>query len=86
MTLILFQEVLNTGLIITFASFDPTGLVEKMSTKPPNVKLGEITYEMFEYTWYFDVGVNICIALFMSIFTSNLVEYSIYARAAIKRL
>jgi hypothetical protein len=86
MTQILFQEVLNTGIIITFASFDPTGLVEKMSTKPANIEVGQITYNMFEYTWYFDVGVNICIALVMSIFTSNIIEYLTYVKAALKRL
>jgi hypothetical protein len=41
---------------------------------------------MFEWTWYFDVGVNICIALVMSIFTSNVIEYLTYVKVAIKRL
>lgn len=84
--LILLQEVLNTGIIITFASFDPTGLVESMSTKPENVKVGKITYHMFEYDWYFDVGVVICIALAMSIFTSNIFEFFNYIRRSLKRM
>lgn len=86
LTQILFQEVLNTGIIITFVSFDPTGFVEKVSTKPENVKLEKVAYNMFESQWYFDVGIVICIALTMNILASNVWDYLVYAKAAISRL
>lgn len=82
----MFQEVLNTGIVVTFVSFDPTGIVEKMSTKPENVKIPKITYNMFESQWYFDVGIVICIALTMNIFSSNVADFLAYFRVAIQRL
>jgi hypothetical protein len=82
LTNILFQEVLNTGVVITLVSFDPTGLVNSLSLKPENVKLRRLTYNWFESDWYFVVGKVICIALIMSCFTANLIDILKYTKIA----
>jgi hypothetical protein len=85
LTNILFQEVLNTGVVITLVSFDPTGLVNSLALKPENVKLRRLTFNWFESDWYFDVGKVICIALNMSCFTANLIDILKYTIIAFKR-
>jgi hypothetical protein len=71
---------------MTLVSFDPSGFVDYLSTRPENVKMDKITYSMFESYWYFDVGKVICIALSMSIFTSNIFEFFGYLKVALFRL
>ena len=70
------QEFFNMGCILLLRSFDPSGTMQRISgQKIP------IIYDGFSYEWYSEIGLGLCIVMFMSTFATNIAELKQYLQA-----